>query len=101
MFLMSYVSIFILKILLKYHKKGFRESLGNMKTETNAKGKTKTYTYDIANRKTSTSYDDATLNESYEYDNGANAKGKLTKITDASGSMEFTYDSNGNLASKT
>ena len=29
----------------------------------------------------STSYDDATLNESYEYDNGANAKGKLTKIT--------------------
>jgi uncharacterized protein RhaS with RHS repeats len=45
-------------------------------------------------------YDDATLNESYEYDNGANAKGKLTKITDASGSMEFSYDVNGNLAKK-
>jgi RHS repeat-associated protein len=41
------------------------------------------------------------LNESYEYDNGANAKGKLTKITDASGSMAFAYDINGTLAKKT
>ena len=57
-----------------------------MLTETNAKGETKTYTYDIANRKTSTSYSDATLNEIYEYDQGENAKGKLTKITDSSGS---------------
>jgi RHS repeat-associated protein len=73
---------------------------GNIVTESNAKDETKTYTYDIANRKVSTSYDDATLNESYEYDNGANAKGKLTKITDASGSMEFAYDVDGNLASK-
>ena len=30
-----------------------------------------------------------------------NAKGKLTKITDASGSMEFAYNTKGNLASKT
>ena len=74
---------------------------GNIKTETNAKGESKTYAYDIANRKISTSYDDVTLNESYEYDNGANAKGKLTKITDASGSMEFAYDANGNLSQKT
>jgi YD repeat-containing protein len=74
---------------------------GNIKTEINAKGESKTYSYDIANRKTSTSYNDATLNETYEYDQGENAKGKLTKITDSSGSMEFAYDVNGNLASKT
>ena len=47
------------------------------------------------------SYNDTTLNESYEYDNGTNAKGKLTKISDASGSMEFAYNTKGNLASKT
>jgi len=75
---------------------------GNILTETNAKGEVKTYTYDIANRKISTSYStDASLNESYEYDQGANAKGKLTKITDSSGSTEFAFDKDGNMVTKT
>ena len=72
----------------------------NIASETNAKDETKTYTYDLANRKTSTSYEDASLNEMYEYDQGENAKGKLTKITDVSGSLAFTYDAKGNLATK-
>ena len=74
----------------------------NIASETNAKGETKTYTYDLGNRKTSVSYSsDATLNETYEYDQGEHAKGKLTQITDASGSTSFTYDTKGNIASKT
>jgi RHS repeat-associated protein len=74
---------------------------GNILTETNAKGESKTYTYDIANRKTSVSYNDATLNETYEYDQGENAKGRLTSITDSSGTTSFTYDNKGNMLSKT
>jgi len=75
---------------------------GNVLTETNAKGETKTFTYDIANRKTSVSYgSDATLNETYEHDQGANAKGRLTSITDSSGTTSFTYDNKGNMLSKT
>jgi len=73
---------------------------GNIIKETNAKGETKKYEYDIANRKTAVIYDDASLNERYEYDNGANAKGKLTKITDNTGSMSFEYDENGNIKTK-
>ena len=73
---------------------------GNILTESNAKGESKTYTYDIANRKTSVSYNDSTLNETYEYDQGENAKGRLTTITDSSGSMSFTFDSKGNISSK-
>ena len=73
---------------------------GNILTETNAKSESKTYTYDIANRKTSVSYVDSTLNETYEYDQGENAKGRLTTITDSSGSMSFTFDSKGNISSK-
>jgi len=73
---------------------------GNVTKETNAKGESKLYTYDIANRKTATQYDDASLNETYEYDNGANAKGKLTKVTDATGSVSFEYDANGNISKR-
>ena len=36
--------------------------------------------------------EDETLNLFIEYDQGDNAKGKLTQITDASGSISFTYD---------
>jgi YD repeat-containing protein len=74
---------------------------GNVLTETNAKGESKTFTYDIANRKTSVSYNDVTLNETYEYDQGENAKGRLTSITDSSGTTSFTYDNKGNMLSKT
>ena len=45
--------------------------------------------------------EDETLNLSVEYDQGANAKGKLTKISDVSGSVELAYDAKGNIASKT
>ena len=49
---------------------------------------TKTLTYDNTGKAIST----AGINgvNKTEFDNGANAKGKLTKITDASGSMAFS-----------
>ena len=60
------------------------------------------YTYDIGNRKlTSIHTDDNTLNESYEYDQGENAKGKLSKISNAQGEIEFTYDIHGNISKRT
>ncbi len=45
--------------------------------------------------------EDESLNLSIAYDQGTHAKGKLTKISDASGSTSFTYDAKGNIASKT
>ena len=41
-----------------------------------------------------------TLNLSVEYDQGEHAKGKITKISDVSGSVELAYDAKGNIASK-
>ena len=38
---------------------------------------------------------------SYTYDSGANAKGKLTGVTDQAGSASYSYDSLGRLASET
>ena len=45
--------------------------------------------------------DDETLNLFITYDQSENAKGKLTQITDASGTTSFTYDAKGNISSKT
>ena len=77
---------------------------GNVLTETDARGKTKTYTYDALNRVKSISYTTG-VPTMFEYDGGASpipaSKGKLTRVTDESGSTIFTYDGLGNLASKT
>ncbi|UTW46347.1 RHS domain-containing protein [bacterium SCSIO 12696] len=73
------------------------DDANNRLTQTNANGVTATFTYDALNRPLSTSYPDSSLNITYGYDAGANGKGRLTSVTDASGSRTFTYDHFGNL----
>ncbi len=74
------------------------DSAGNLATTTDARSKTGTYTYDVLNRVTSVTYPDQTI--SYTYDSGTNQKGRLTQVTDASGSTGWSYDTHGRVLSK-
>src|SRR5690606_23092186 len=74
------------------------DSGGNLATSTDARSKTATYTYDALNRLTSVTYPDQTI--SYGYDSGTNQKGRLTQLTDASGSTSWSYDSHGRAMSR-
>ncbi|MFS2036974.1 Ig-like domain repeat protein [Polaromonas sp. CT11-55] len=80
------------------------DAVGNVLTKTDARGKLTQYTYDNGDRLTRVQY--ATGTDSvFEYDGGSTptpaVMGELTKITDASGQMVYTYDSMGHRAGKT
>ncbi|MFS2032752.1 RHS repeat-associated core domain-containing protein [Polaromonas sp. CT11-55] len=80
------------------------DAVGNLLTKTDARGKLTQYTYDNGNRLTRAHY--ATGTDSvFEYDGGATptpgAIGELTKITDASGQVTYSYDSMGRKTGKT
>ncbi len=77
------------------------DEAGNLSTETDARGITATYTYDALNRLTGISYPDSSENISYFYDEGVYGIGRLSRITDASGSTEYGYDARGNITSVT
>jgi RHS repeat-associated protein len=83
---------------------GTYDAAGNVLTETDARGKTKTYTYDAINRVKSISYPTGTTTL-FEYDGGASPTptsiGRLTKVTDESGTTTYTYDGFGNVLTKT
>ena len=76
------------------------DAAGNLTTRTDARGKTTTYTYDALNRLTKATYASGTPTV-LEYDGGTsplpNDIGRLTKLTDESGSTRFQYDGFGNL----
>jgi RHS repeat-associated protein len=74
------------------------DSGGNLATSTDARSKTGTYAYDALNRVTSLTYPDQTT--SYTYDSGTNQKGRLTQVSDASGSTSWTYDTHGRVLSR-
>ncbi|HTJ15708.1 MAG TPA: RHS repeat-associated core domain-containing protein [Steroidobacteraceae bacterium] len=74
------------------------DSGGNLATSTDARSKTATYAYDALNRVTSVTYPDQTV--SYTYDSGTNQKGRLTQVTDASGSTSWSYDMHGRVLSR-
>ncbi len=74
------------------------DSGGNLATSTDARSKTGTYAYDALNRVTSVTYPDQTI--SYTYDSGTNQKGRLTQVTDASGSTSWSYDTQGRVLSR-
>ncbi len=77
------------------------DDAGNRLTQTDARNKTTTYTYDALNRLTSITYSDTTLNVAYTYDAGTNGKGRLTSMTDASGTTTYAYDAKGNVVTET
>lgn len=74
------------------------DSAGNLQTSTDARSKTATYGYDALGRVTSLSYPDQTI--SYAYDSGTNQKGRLTQVSDASGSTSWSYDAQGRVLSR-
>ncbi|MCY7297874.1 MAG: hypothetical protein LH616_01515 [Ilumatobacteraceae bacterium] len=79
------------------------DSAGNLKTRIDARGKTTIYTYDALNRAMSVSYASGTPT-TFEYDGGsspyAGSIGKLTQMTDESGTTTFIYDALGRLTSR-
>jgi RHS repeat-associated protein len=74
------------------------DAAGNLLTSTDARNKIATYAYDALNRVTSLTYSDQTIG--YTYDSGTNQKGRLTEVTDGSGSTSWTYDAQGRVVSR-
>jgi RHS repeat-associated protein len=82
-----------------------QDAAGNVTSRTDARGKTTTYTYDALNRLTKAQYASG-IATVYEYDGAPDpqtpkAIGKLTKITDESGTTTYTYDGFARLRTKT
>jgi len=75
------------------------DSAGNLATGTDARGQVASYSYDALNRVMQLAYTDQTIG--YTYDQGANGVGRLSSVSDASGSTSWTYTSLGRVASKT
>jgi RHS repeat-associated protein len=75
------------------------DGAGNVKTSTDARGKTTKYSYDALNRLTLETYADGTQT-SYEYDQGTGARGRFSRITDATGTTAYFYNTLGRLIRK-
>jgi RHS repeat-associated protein len=75
------------------------DSAGNVASSTDSRGAVVTNSYDALNRLTLSVYSDQTV--TYSYDQGANGVGRLSSITDASGSTRFGYDARGRVVTKT
>lgn len=73
------------------------DAADNLKTKTDAKGTVITYAYDVFNRLTGVIFTDASQNISYSYDEGPNDLGRLTGMSDPSGTYVYGYDEDGNL----
>ena len=75
---------------------------GNLKTRLDARGRLATFTYDALHRVTAVGFSSGP-GVAFEYDGAGldnRAAGRLTKMTDESGSTVFTYTAFGELASK-
>jgi RHS repeat-associated protein len=75
------------------------DAAGNLLTSTDARGLTTTYAYDAINRLTQTLFADG-KQIVHAYDQGANGLGRLTRITDPSGSTAWTYEAHGRVLQK-
>lgn len=78
------------------------DRLGNLETRTDENGVITRYYYDDLNRLIHTDYnDDGSYDVTYQYDSGClddeNTIGRLCKITDRSGIMQFKYDERGRV----
>jgi len=75
------------------------DAAGNVLTKTDARGMTSRYTYDALNRLTTATHADGST-ETYTYDTGTYGIGRLTQVTDSTGSVDYRYDVLGRLTSK-
>jgi RHS repeat-associated protein len=76
------------------------DAAGNLISKSDANGVTATYDYDDFNRLTAIHFPDSTQDITYTYDQGTNGKGRLTGMTDPSGSYSYAYNALGNLLSE-
>ena len=76
------------------------DAAGNMLTSTDAKGQTTAYQYDALNRITRITYAGGQV-VNYAYDQGTHGIGRLTQISDASGTIAYAYDQHGRRTSET
>lgn len=79
------------------------DNAGNLKTRTDARGAVSTYTYDVLNRLTRVTHKLGTVTDetvNYTYDAGLDGVGRLTGMTDQSGSTTWEYDELGHVARK-
>lgn len=75
------------------------DAAGNILTQTDAKGQMTVYAYDALNRVTSISYHGGIVH-AFNYDQGDNGKGRLTRITEPGSVTDYTYDQKGRLISE-
>jgi len=84
------------------------DAAGNRLLQTDARGVTTTNSYDALNRLVLSSYPNGNLNIAYVYDQpnvatGCSSSypvGRLTTVTDSSGSTSYCYDQRGNVIQK-
>lgn len=77
------------------------DEANNRLSQTDGEGIVTTYTYDALNRLLTISYPNSALDITYTYDQGSYGKGRLTGISDGSGTTSLDYDHRGNLTSHT
>ena len=77
------------------------DDAGNRLSRTDARGDETHFRYGALNRLVAIDYSDPAKNAVFAYDAGANGIGRLTRVTDASGSTDFVYDVRGNLIAET
>jgi RHS repeat-associated protein len=75
------------------------DALGNLATQTDARGCLTSVSYDLLNRPSTKSYTGncgtATTSVTYTYDSGTNGIGRRTGMSDGSGSTSWSYDNRG------
>jgi len=77
---------------------------GNLLTQLDSRGVTATYTYDALNRRLTKSFTDPAENITFTYDsvlNGNKGLGRLTSVTDQSGSTNYVYNNLGEITQDT
>ena len=75
------------------------DGAGNLTTRIDAKNQKTTYKYDALNRLIQETRDSGTV-VTYTYDGGVNQKGRLTGMSDPSGTTTWTYDLWGRVIQK-
>jgi RHS repeat-associated protein len=80
------------------------DAAGNLLTRTDARGVTATHGYDGIHRVTQVVYTKSgspSETHAFTYDVGANAKGRLSQVTDPAGTTSWSYEGHGRVTGKT